>query len=245
MPVVADVQRNGCTRNRVLRSGLPLRFSRIRSEYQFTRAAGEHVRHHQITRAGRLPLTLADDLAAVIGHFDLHRSSATGSMMRPRSLPLGGILLATGLTVAACGAGQGKSPRNRPRHSTNLLVHPCGATSATPADTGATARASDSSGLSAPSASPASPSAKQVGFTSALAAWKNAATASAATMNEYLQQAADDLRASGYSGYGTAIAQLTYLAHLPVTNDSPTQQANAHLRRAGTRRLLPNARPAS
>jgi hypothetical protein len=47
-------------------------------------------------------------------------------------------------------------------------------------------------------------------------------------MNEYLQQAADDLRASGYSGYGTAIAQLTYLAHLPATNDTPTQQANAH-----------------
>lgn len=47
-------------------------------------------------------------------------------------------------------------------------------------------------------------------------------------MNEYLQQAAGDLRASGYSGYGTAIAQLTYLAHLPATNDSPTQQAKAH-----------------
>lgn len=47
-------------------------------------------------------------------------------------------------------------------------------------------------------------------------------------MNEYLQQAADDLRASGYSGYGTAIAQLTYLAQLPPTNDTATQRANAH-----------------
>ena len=47
-------------------------------------------------------------------------------------------------------------------------------------------------------------------------------------MNGHLQQAADDLSASGYSGYGTAIAQLTYLAHLPATNDTPAQQANAH-----------------
>ncbi|MGH3283362.1 MAG: hypothetical protein ACRDPD_01530 [Streptosporangiaceae bacterium] len=46
-------------------------------------------------------------------------------------------------------------------------------------------------------------------------------------MNEYFQQAADDLRASGYSGYGPAIAELTYLAHLPATNDTPGQQAKA------------------
>ena len=45
---------------------------------------------------------------------------------------------------------------------------------------------------------------------------------------KYLEQAANDLRASGYAGDGTAIAQLTYLAQLPATNDSPTQQANAH-----------------
>ena len=46
-------------------------------------------------------------------------------------------------------------------------------------------------------------------------------------MNEYLQQAADDLRAAGNSGYGSAIAELTYLAHLPATNDTAAQQANA------------------
>jgi hypothetical protein len=46
-------------------------------------------------------------------------------------------------------------------------------------------------------------------------------------MNEYLQQAADDLRAAGNSGYGAAIAELTYLVHLPATNDTATQQANA------------------
>ena len=65
------------------------------------------------------------------------------------------------------------------------------------------------------------------GLARALAAWKNAAAAPAATRNEYLQQAADDLRAAGNSGYGAAIAELTYLAHLPATNDTATQQANA------------------
>lgn len=65
-------------------------------------------------------------------------------------------------------------------------------------------------------------------FADALAAWKNAAAANAATMGMYLQQAADDLRASGNPGYGTAIKELTYLEHLPATNDTPAQQANAH-----------------
>jgi hypothetical protein len=47
-------------------------------------------------------------------------------------------------------------------------------------------------------------------------------------MGMYLQQAADDLRASSGPGYGTAIGELTYLEHLPATNDTPAQQANAH-----------------
>jgi len=47
-------------------------------------------------------------------------------------------------------------------------------------------------------------------------------------MGMYLQQAADDLRAADNPGYTTAINQLTYLEHLPATNDTPTQQANAH-----------------
>jgi hypothetical protein len=46
-------------------------------------------------------------------------------------------------------------------------------------------------------------------------------------MNQYLQQAADDLRAADNPGYGTAIAELTYLAHLPATNDTATQRATA------------------
>jgi hypothetical protein len=154
--------------------------------------------------------------------------------MRPRFLSVAGILLATCVTVAACGTGQGSHPAAAPGTRTGQASS---FTLAAPADTVATAPASDSSGHSAPTASPASasgpsgpsgPSAKQAGFTRALAAWKNAAAANAAIMNEYLQQAADDLRASGYAGYGTAIAQLTYLAQLPNTNDSPTQQANAH-----------------
>jgi hypothetical protein len=146
--------------------------------------------------------------------------------MRLRFLPFAGILLAAGLTVAACGAAQGGSPAADPGTRQ--------ASSTAPADTAATAPASspsgtagDSSGQSVSPASPASPSAKQAGFASALAAWKNAAAAPAATMNEYLQQAADDLRAAGNSGYGTAIAELTYLAHLPATNDTATQRANA------------------
>jgi hypothetical protein len=47
-------------------------------------------------------------------------------------------------------------------------------------------------------------------------------------MNNYLLRAADDLRASGHSSYDTVINDLTYLAHLPVTNDTPAQQAKAH-----------------
>lgn len=144
-------------------------------------------------------------------------SRAHGDMMKVRFLPSAGILLAASLTVAACGAAQGGSPAAAPgtRQASST------------ADTAATAPASSSSGQSVSPASPASPSAKQAGFASALAAWKNAAAAPAATMNEYLQQAADDLRAAGNSGYGTAIAELTYLAHLPATNDTATQRANA------------------
>ena len=42
-------------------------------------------------------------------------------------------------------------------------------------------------------------------------------------MNMYLLQAAADLRGSGYPGSGTAVDELTYLANLPPTNDTPTQ----------------------
>jgi hypothetical protein len=92
-------------------------------------------------------------------------------------------------------------------------------TSTTPADTETTTFTSSAS----PAVSPTPPA-----FANALAAWKSAAAANAATMGMYLQQAADDLRAAGDPGYGTAIDELTYLEHLPATNDTPAQQANAH-----------------
>jgi len=85
----------------------------------------------------------------------------------------------------------------------------------------------DPSGPAASSAPAASTSAGQAGFASALAAWKGAASAPAATRNAYLQQAAGDLQASGNSGYATAINELTYLAGLPATNDTSEQQATA------------------
>jgi hypothetical protein len=47
-------------------------------------------------------------------------------------------------------------------------------------------------------------------------------------MNNDLLQAADDLRATGRSSYDPAINDLTYLGHLPATNDTPAQQAKAH-----------------
>ncbi|HEY4463074.1 MAG TPA: hypothetical protein VGN41_10470 [Streptosporangiaceae bacterium] len=47
-------------------------------------------------------------------------------------------------------------------------------------------------------------------------------------MNSYLFRAADDLRASSRPGYRPAINDLTYLAQLPLTNDTPAQQAQAH-----------------
>jgi hypothetical protein len=64
-------------------------------------------------------------------------------------------------------------------------------------------------------------------FANALAAWKSAAAAPAATMNTFLVQAADDLKASGNPKYQAAINELTYLASLPATNDTATQRATA------------------
>jgi hypothetical protein len=47
-------------------------------------------------------------------------------------------------------------------------------------------------------------------------------------MNTFLLQAADDLKASGNPSFQTAINELTYLAHLPATNDTSAQRASAH-----------------
>ena len=76
-------------------------------------------------------------------------SRVTRDMTRLRFLPVAGVLLATILTVTACGAASTR---------------------------------------------------EQAAFADALASWKNAAAATAATMNVYLLQAANHLRGSGYPG---------------------------------------------
>jgi len=122
------------------------------------------------------------------------------------------VLAATILTVAACGAGGARHPAAGPstRHA--------------PASSSSTV----AGGSSGPTPPAASTSAGQSGFTSALPAWNSAASAPAATRNTYLQQAADDLHASGNSSYNTPINELKYLANLPATNDTSMQQATAH-----------------
>lgn len=64
-------------------------------------------------------------------------------------------------------------------------------------------------------------------FTSARTAWRQAGNAPAATMNTYIQQAEIDLKKSSGSGYVTAESQLAYLASLPATNVSSSQEAKA------------------
>jgi hypothetical protein len=88
--------------------------------------------------------------------------------------------------------------------------------------------AADSPGQAVSPVSAASSRPEQAGFANALANWKFAARTSAAEMNNYLLRAANDLRASNRPSYDTAINDLTYLGHLPATNDTPEQQANAH-----------------
>jgi hypothetical protein len=141
-----------------------------------------------------------------------------------RFLPVTGVLVATILTVAACGSAGSSAPAAAPSTQQTVTATAAASASTAPPSTGTTAPASSAS-TPAPSASA---SADQAEFASALAAWKNAAAANAATMGMYLQQAADDLRAADNASYSTAINQLTYLEHLPATNDTPTQQANAH-----------------
>jgi hypothetical protein len=146
-----------------------------------------------------------------------------------RFLPVIG-LLATTLTVAACSTAGGNQPAARSTGQASSMAG--GASTSTPAGAGATTpggsvskTAGDSPGQRV--SPPPSKSPGQAGFASALAAWKSAAAAPAATMNTYLQRAADDLRASGNSSYKTATTELTYLAQLPATNDTPAQQAKA------------------
>ena len=147
--------------------------------------------------------------------------------MTLRFLPAIGVVLAASLTVAACGAAGGGHPT---AHSTGQASSMAAAASAstTPADTGATVPAGSPSTMADETPGKrVSPAPPERAFASARAAWKSAAAAPAVTINTYLLQAADDLRSSGNSGYRTAINDLTYLANLPATNDTPAQQAQA------------------
>ncbi len=139
-------------------------------------------------------------------------------MNKLRFLPVTGILLATAWTVAACGPAGASHSAAPPVTRQAAPATDAASASTTPADAETAAPAGSASITVSPT---------PTAFADALAAWKNAAAANAAIMGMYLQQAADDLRASGNPGYGPAIDELTYLEHLPATNDTPTQQANA------------------
>jgi hypothetical protein len=156
-------------------------------------------------------------------------------MMRLVCLPAAGVLLATSLTVAACGTAKGSHSAAAASTAEASSMAAAAPTPTTPPEPGATApagsrriTAGDSSGQAVSPMPPESAPPEQAGFASALAAWKLAARTSAAAMGNYLVRAADDLRTSGRSSYDTATNDLTYLAHLPVTNDTPAQQAKAH-----------------
>jgi len=144
-----------------------------------------------------------------------------------------GMLLAISLTVGACHSAPGSSaaaPGTGPASSVTEMAP----TSTTPANSGTTAPAGlpsatvgGSAGQPVSSVPAESQSARQAEFARALAAWQTAATASAATMNTYLQQAADDLLTVGDASYDVAIAALTFLAILPATNVTTKLRAEA------------------
>jgi hypothetical protein len=147
-------------------------------------------------------------------------------MIKLHYLPVAGALVAASLTVAACGTGNGASPAAAPKSTQPASGSPSAARTSAPAGPdGAAATAVPAT--SAGSASSAASAGDRSGFASALAAWKAAANAPSATMNDDFQRAADDLRASGGSGYGAAISELTYLASLPATNVPAAQESTA------------------
>ena len=144
-----------------------------------------------------------------------------------RFLPVTGVLLATILSVAACSTAGASHPAAAPSTQQTDTASASTTAATTPAAPASSATAVASSGQTASPTPSASSPPGQAAFASALAQWKSAAAANAATMNKYLLQAADDLQGSGYPGSATAVNELKYLASLPPTNDTPTQQANA------------------
>jgi hypothetical protein len=60
-------------------------------------------------------------------------------------------------------------------------------------------------------------------YAAALAAWKESGRVPLAEVNIYYQRAANDLRKAHDPAYRTAITDLTYLASLPDSGDTPAQ----------------------
>jgi hypothetical protein len=155
--------------------------------------------------------------------------------MRLQYIPAIGVLTATSLTVVACGTATGSQPASAPSvgktspNSISTVKTSPSSTSTVKASPSSVRQSSPAAGPTQASAQPTDTGATvaQADFGHALAAWKGAAAAPMASMNTYLEQAADDLRAAGDSGYDTAISQLTNLLDLPPTDDTPTQQAKA------------------
>ena len=144
-------------------------------------------------------------------------------MTKLRYFSIPGLLLASTLAVAACSSGNGgqsaTDASTASAATSSTASGSAGSTSASPTATPTQAAPS-------PAAS-ASGSSGRSGFDAALAQWKQGANAPLASMGSYFLQAARDLKGTGDASYDTAISQLTYLAHVPDSNATPTQQATA------------------
>lgn len=155
-------------------------------------------------------------------------------MIKLRYLSIPGLLLATSLTVAACGSSSGNHSATDPGTTSASSASSAASSAASGQATQSAASPAASAGssstpVSAPSgqaASSPSSASGQAAFAAALAAWKQAADAPLATENTYLLRAAADLREADNPSYGTAINQLTYLGHLPDSDETAAQEAN-------------------
>jgi hypothetical protein len=137
-------------------------------------------------------------------------------MTKLRYFSVPGLLIASTLAVAACSSASGGQSAT---DASTASPASASTAAASPVQTSPSAAAS-------PTAS-ASGSSGHSGFDAALAEWKQGASASLATMGTYFLQAASDLKGTGDASYDTAVSQLTYLAHVPDSNATPTQQATA------------------
>lgn len=153
-------------------------------------------------------------------------SSLYSSLMRTIGgrVAAGALPLGIAFSLAACGPTSYSASSSAPAPASQT---------ASPSGSATHSGGSSSGGGSAPTAaaSPSSPVSSSgtgsVGFSKALAAWKAASRANAATMGLYFQRAATDLKESGNPGYRAAISELEYLISLPDTDVPPAQQAQA------------------